>query len=230
MSRLLSGALWRRGQPPSTPLAATAPPDSLGLIYFLTLTEPGIGERLGLDRLRAILRDVDNVLAAEPNRACQVRLLYGSDDELRGDRQPAGLLNRRAVRRSVEVTHFDEIVTGVHATLRRDLAEVGTTAAGISARIARPAVVLLTTDPPIADRRSVVAFGELAAEATLIWLVPRKTEGLVNPVFAGRGPAAVLGESNSVADRVCEIIRTGVLPTERGPFETLAPSPHPTAS
>ena len=124
-------------QPPSTPLAATTPPDSLGLIYFLTLTEHGMGEGLGQDRLHAVLRDVDKSLAAQPNRAYQVKLLYGSDDKLRGDRQPAGLLNRRVVRRSVEVTHFDEVVTSVHASLRRDLAEVGTTATGIE-RPGRP--------------------------------------------------------------------------------------------
>ena len=204
VSRLLPGAPWRRGQqsPPSTPLAATTPPDSLGLIYFLTLTEHGIGEDLGQDRLQAVLRDVDTSLAAQPNRAYQVKLLHGSDDKLSGDRQPAGLLNRRTVRRSVEVSHFDEVVKSVHASLRRDLAEVGTTATGIGVPVDRPAIVLLTIDPPIADRRSVGAFRELAAEATIIWLVPRRTEGLVNPVFGDRGPAAVLGESDSIADRV----------------------------
>jgi len=229
VSRLLPGAPWRRGQQ-STPLAATTPPDSLGLIYFLTLTEHGMGEGLGQDRLHAVLRDVDKSLAAQPNRAYQVKLLYGSDDKLRGDRQPAGLLNRRVVRRSVAVTHFDEVVTSVRASLRRDLAEVGITATGMNVPVDRPAVILLTTDPPIADRRSVGAFRELAAEATIIWLVPRKTEGLVNPVFGDRGPAVVLGESDSVADRVCEIVRTGVLPTACSPFEAPAPSPYPTAS
>jgi len=226
VARLLPGAPWRRGQqsPPSTPSAATTPPDRLGLVYFLTLTEPGMGEGLGQDRLQAVLRDVDFRLAAQPNCAYQVKLLYGSDDELRGDRQQAGLLNRRAARRSVEVTHFDEVLKSVHATLRRDLAEVGTTPADIGVPVARPAVVLLTTDPPIADRRSVGAFGELAAEATVIWLVPRKTEDLVNQVFGDRGPAAVLGESDSVVDRICEIVRTGVLSTVRSPSGTpLAP-------
>ena len=135
------------------------------------------------------------------------------------------------MRRSVEVTHFDEVVKSVHASLRRDLTEVETTATGIGVPVDRPAVVLLTTDPPIADRRSVGAFRELAAEATIIWLVPRKTEGLVNPVFGDRGPAAVLGESDSIADHVCEIVRTGVLPTARNPFgAALAPSSHSTAS
>jgi hypothetical protein len=219
VSRLLPGAPRRRGQqsPPSPPPAATAPPGSMGFVYFLMLTEPGVGEGLGQDRLQDVLRDVDKRLAAEPTCAYQVTLLNGSDDELRGDRQPAGLLNRRAARRSVEVTHFDEVVNSVHATLRRDLAAVGTTAKGTGLPIARPAVVLLTTDPPIADRHSARAFGELAAEATVIWLVPRRAEGLVNQVFGGRGPAAVLGESDSVADRVCEIVRTGVLPTALGP-------------
>lgn len=212
VSRLLPGAPWRRGRqsPPPAPPAPATQPDSLGLVYFLTLTEPGAGDGLGQERLRAVLRDVDKGLAAEPNRAYQVKLVYGSDDQLRGDLQPAGQLNRRVTRRSVEVNHFDEVVKGVQATLRRDLAEVGTTAADIGVPVARPAVVLLTTDPPMADRRSVGAFGGLAAEVTIIWLLPRKAEGLVNPVYADRGPAAVLGESDSAADSVCEIVRTGV--------------------
>ncbi len=232
VSRLLLGAPWRRGQqsPPSTPLAATTPPGSLGLVYFLTLTEHGIGEGIEQDRLQAVLLDVDKGLAAQPDRAYQIKLLHGSDDVLRGDRQQAGLLNRRDARRSVEITRFDEVVQNVRAVLRRDLAEVGSTATAIGVLVARPAVVLLTTDPPIADRRSVGAFGELAAEATIIWLVPRKTESLVNPVFGDRGPAAVLGESHSVADRVCQIVRTGVLPATHGPFGAVASSAHRPAS
>ena len=209
VSRLLSGGPWRRGR--QSPPAAPDTPGSLGLVYFLTLTEPGTGDGLGQDRLRAVLRDVDKGLAAEADRAYQVKVVYGSDDQLRGDLQPAGRLNRRVTRRSVEVTRFDEVVKSVHAALRRDLAEVGATATDIGVPVARPAVVLLTTDPPVADRRSVGAFGGLAAEATIIWLLPRKTEGLLNPVFADRGPAAVLGESASAADSVCEIVRTGVM-------------------
>jgi hypothetical protein len=213
VSRLLPGAPWRRGRPPapSAPPAPATPPRSLGLVYFLTLTEPGAGDGLGQDRLRAVLRDIDKGLGAEPDRAYQVKVVYGNDDQLHGDLRPAGRLDRRVTRRSVEVTHFDEVVKSVHAALRRDLAQVGTAATGIGVPVARPAVVLLTTDPPIADRRSAGAFGGLAADATVIWLLPRKTEGLVNPVFAGRGPAAVLGESDSVADSVCEIVRTGVV-------------------
>jgi len=231
VSRLLPGSS-RRGQPPSVPSAPSAapPPQSLGLIYLLTLTEPGMGEGRGRDRLHAVIRDVDKGLAAQPNHAYQVRLLYGSDDELRGERQPAGSLNRRVARRSVEVSRFDEVVRSVHGALRRDLAEVGATATGLGVPVARPAVVLLTTDPPIADRRSVGAFGELAAEATIIWLVPRKTEGLVNPVFGDRGPAAVLGDSDSVADRVCEIVRTGVLPIPLTSPGALAYPPYPAAN
>lgn len=222
VSRLVPGK--RREQPSPAPLAPTTPPGSLGLIYFLTLAEHGAGEGFGHDRLRAVLRDVDKGLAAEPDRTYQVRLLHGSD-ELRGDRQPAGLLSRRVMRRSVAITHFYDVVRSIQDALRRDLADVGTVAMGMGVPVTRPAVVLLTTDPPIADRRSVVAFGELAAQATIIWVVPPETQALVNPVFGDRGPAVVLGQSDSTADRVCEIVRTGVLPTARSPLEGPTPSP-----
>lgn len=224
VSRLVPGNRGRHDQPPPAP-PVTASPQGLGLIYFLTLKELGMGEDMGHDRLRAVLRDVDKALATEPDRAYRVKLLYGSDGDLRGDRHPAGLLSRRVMRRPVEVTHFNEVVTSVHAALRRDLAEVTTDAADMGVPVARPAVVLLTTDPPIADRRSVGAFSQLAAEASVIWLVPPKMEDLVNPVFGDRGPAAVLGASDSAADRVRDIVRTGVLPRAGSPLDAPAPSP-----
>ena len=227
VSRLLPSMPWRRG--PSSP-ALPASPDSLGLIYFVTLTEHGMGDGVGQDRLCDALRDVDQSLATQQNRAYQVKLLYGDDGKLHGDRQPAGLLNRRSARRSVAVTHFDEVIRSTQAILRRDLAEVGAAAADMGVPVDRPAVILLTTDPPIADRRSVVAFRELAAEATVIWLVPPKTEGLVNPAFGDRGPATVLGESGTVADRVRDIIGTDLPPATLSPFDALAPSPSPARS
>jgi hypothetical protein len=223
--RLLPGGLWRRRtQSPST-ADATAPPASLGLVYLLTLADPGRDRGLALDGLRDVLRDVDSDLAIQPDCGYQVRLVHGSDDRLRGDRQPAGLLTRRALRRPFEVTRFDEVLTSVHAALRRDLAEIGTTAARIGVPVARPAVVLVTTDPPIADRRSVVAFRELAAEATVIWLVPRKTEDLVNPVFGDRAPAVVIAESESAAGRICETAR-GLRPATGRPLGAPAMSTH----
>src|ERR1022692_1374489 len=229
VSRLIPGNPWRRRQP-SAPVTATAPPDGLGLIYLLMLAEHETGEGRGQERLRAVLREVDKNLAAEPDRAYQVKLLYGGEDGLHGDRQPAGLLSRRGVRRTVWVAQFDEVVTGVHAALRRDLAEVRAIATGTGVPVTRTAVVLLTADPPVADRRSVGAFSELAAEATIIWLVPQNAEALVNPAFGDRGPAAVLGASHSAAERVCEIVRAGALPEAPGPFGAPATALRQTAS
>lgn len=216
VSRLLPAAPWpRRTQ--ATPDAA-APPACLGLLYMLTLAEPGMGRGPELDGLQDVLQAVDNGLAMQPGCACEVRLVHGNDDKLRGERQPAGLLTRRALRQALEVTRFDEVLTSVRAAVRRDLAEIGTAAGSIGVRVARPAVVLVTTDPPIADRRSVVALRELAAEATVIWLVPRKTEGLVNPVFGDRAPALVLAGSESAADRICDIARADPRPAAGSPF------------
>jgi len=208
VSRLLPEVPWRRRTQAAPD--ATPPPAGHGLVYLLTLAEPGISRDLALGGLQDVLREVDNDLAAQPDCAYEVRLVHGNDDGLRGDRQPAGLLTRRALRRPLEVTRFDEVLTSIRAALRRDLAEIGTAAGGLGVHVTRPVVVLATTDPPIADRRSVVAFRELAAEATVIWLVPRKTEGLVNPVFGDRAPALVLAESESGAGRICELARVGL--------------------
>lgn len=227
-SRLLPQAPWRRrAQAAPEPAAA---PAGLGLVYLLTLAEPGMSRGPALDGLHGVLREVDNNLAARPDCAFEVRLVHGNDDRLSGDRQPAGLLTRRALRRPLEVTRFDEVLTSVRAALRRDLAEIETAARDIGAQVARPAVVLVTTDPPIADRRSVLAFGELAAEATVIWLVPRKTEGLVNPVFGERAPAFVVAESQSAAGRIRDIASTGLERAAGSPLPTAELSPRSPAS
>jgi hypothetical protein len=216
VSRLLPEAPWRR-RTQATPDAA-APPAGLGLLYILTLAEPGMSRGPALNGLHDVLQAVDNGLAIQPGCAYEVRLVHGNDERLRGERQPAGLLTRRALRQAFEVSRFDEVLTSVHAALRRDLAEIGTAAVSIGVQAARPAVILVTTDPPIADRRSVVALRELAAEATVIWLVPRKTEGLVNPVFGDRAPALILTGSESAAGRICEIVRADPQPAAGSPF------------
>jgi hypothetical protein len=204
-SRLLPEAPWRR-RTLAVPDEA-AQPTGRGLVYLLTLAEPAMDRDLALGGLRDVLQAIDNNLAVQSDCAYEVRLVHGNDDKLRGERQPAGLLTRRALRRALEVSRFDEVLTSVHATLGRDLAEIGTAAAGIGGQVTRPVVVLATADPPIADRRSIVKFRELAAEATVIWLVPRKTEGLVNRVFGDLAPALVFTESESAADRICDIAR-----------------------
>jgi hypothetical protein len=215
MSRMLSEAPWRRRT--QTEPDGAAPSAAVGLVYLLTLAEPNTDRDQALPGLRDVLQAVDSNLAGRPDCAYEVRLVHGDDHRLRGDRQPAGLLSRRALRRDLRVTRFDEVLTSVRALLQRDLAEIGTAAGGIGVQVVRPAVILVAADPPIADRHSVVAFGELAAEATVIWLVPRKTEGLVNPAFGEQAPALVLTESQSAADRICDIARVGLQPATGSP-------------
>ena len=227
-SRLLPEARWRRRTPVMPD--PTAPPGSLGLVYLLTLTEPGMSQDLALDGLQGVMREVDAGLRTVADCAYEVRLVHGNDIRLRGERRAAGLLGRRDLRRVLEVTRFDEVLTSVRTALGRDLAEIGVAAANIGARVARPGVVLVATDPPIADRRSVVAFHELAAEATVIWLVPRKAEGLVNPLFGDLVPALVLAESQSAAGRICDIARSGLQPAASSPPGAPEPSPRSPAS
>jgi hypothetical protein len=78
-----------------------------------------MGRDLGFNCLQDIVRGVDDILAAQPGCAYEIRLVHGNDDQLRGDRQPAGLLTRRALRWLVGVTRLNEVVTNIYGALRR---------------------------------------------------------------------------------------------------------------
>ena len=96
------------------------------------------------------------------------------------------------------------------SSLRRDCGLVQTiaTAAGLTA--VPPAVVIFTVDPPIADLGAAAVFADLAAEATVVWVVPEGLEGLVSPAFGTAGGAEVLGEHQSVADEILDAMHGGV--------------------
>jgi hypothetical protein len=162
-------------------------------------------------RLQTALLDVDRRLAAQPSCGYQVRLIHGSDGDLRGVLQDAGKLGRRAARRSVKAGDFAVVLKAIHASLRRDRGLVETIATPASLTVATPAVVIFTEDPPIADRRAAAVFGDLSAEATVVWVVPEKLEGLVSPAFGGTCGAVVLGEHQAVGEEILDAMRGGAL-------------------
>jgi hypothetical protein len=185
---------------------AVPAPKAMGLVHLLATGDPHAMGDHAIGRLQAVLLEVDKKLAARQPCAYQVRLVYGNDNELRGELRGAGLLGRRAAKRSVEAADFAALCKGVRTVLKSDGALVEAAAKAEGLTVARPAVVIFTSDPPMADRGSAAAFGDLAAEATVVWVVPRDSEGLVSPVFA-RGPGiAVKGEHHAVADDICRLL------------------------
>jgi hypothetical protein len=206
VSRWLPG-LPRRGRRQAGPDGEAAPAlAAMGLVHLLVTGDPHAAGDPAIGRLQAVLLEVDKKLAAQQACAYQVRLVHGDDNELRGELRDAGLLGRRAAKRSVEAADSAVLFKGVRAVLRGDRALVEAAARAGGLTVARPAVVIFTSDPPMADRGSAAAFGDLAAEATVVWVVPRNSEGLVSPAFA-RGPGIVVkGEHHAVADDICGLL------------------------
>ena len=159
-----------------------------------------------LGRLQNALRDVCRRLAAEPFCGYQVRVIHGSHGHLRGELAAAGKLPRRAPKRLVKTDDFATVLRGIRTSLRRDRELVQTIATAEGLTAAQPAMVVFTADPPMADLDAAEVFGDLAAEAAVVWVVPGALEGLVSPAFAGVCGATVLGEHQAVADEVLDAI------------------------
>ncbi len=191
---------------------ANPAPQAMGFVHLLVTGDPDAAGDPALASLQAALLDLDKKLAAQQACAYQVRLVYGDDGELRGELCDAGRLGRRAAKRSVEAGDFAALFKGVRATLRRDsvLIEAAAGAAGLA--VARPAVVIFTADPPMADRGSAAALGDLAAEATVVWVVPRNSEDLVSPAFTCGPGTVVIGAHHAVADDICGLLAEGARP------------------
>jgi hypothetical protein len=206
VSRWLPGIPWRAHRQQAPPNPPGPAPKNTGLVYLLAVGEPDSMEDPALGRLQTALAEVDEKLAAQQACGYRVRLLYGDDGRLRGELLDAGRLGRRAAKRSVKADDFGELLKGVLASLRRDGAQVEVIARAQGQTVARPAVVIFTADPPMADRSSAVAFADLAAEAAVVWVVPANSQGLVSPTFGNAPTVAVIGEHRAVADEICGLL------------------------
>lgn len=187
--------------------AANSARKAMGLIYLFIIVDQDSAADPSLGRLQDALRDVGRRLAAQPFCEYQVRVIHGSDSHLRGELLAAGRLPRRASKRLVKTSDFAVMLRGIRTSLRRDRELVQTIATAEGLTVAQPAIVIFTADPPMADIDAAEVFGDLAAEATVVWVVPGKLEGLVSPAFAEAWGAKVLGEHQAVADEVLDVIR-----------------------
>jgi hypothetical protein len=183
----------------------------MGLVYLLMVADQDAAEDPALGSLQAALLSVDRLLAAQQSWRYQVRLVHGSDAALHGELHDAGSLGRRAARRLVKVGDFTAVLKSIRSSLRHDCGLIATIAKAAGMTVSLPAVVMFTADPPVADLSAASVFGDIAGEATVMWVVPRKLERLVSPAFGAGGGAAVLGEHQGVADDVLHVMRGGVL-------------------
>ena len=213
-SRWLSAVPWRRGKQAAEtgdPGTAASARTAMGLVYLLTIVDQDAAVDPALGRLQAALLRVDRRLAAQPFCRYQVRVIHGSDGNLRGELQDAGKLARRAAKRLVKTGDFTAALKGIRGSLRRDLGLIETIATAAGLTVSLPTVVIFTANPPVADLGAAGVFGDLAAEATMVWVVPGKLEGLVSPAFGNACGATVLGEHQAVADEILEVMDGHVL-------------------
>jgi hypothetical protein len=209
---------WRRAKQETASEgdpAVASPPEpawtAMGLVYLLMVADQNAAADPALDGLQAALLDVDRRLAAEPLRGYQVRVIHGRDGHLKGGLQDAGKLGRRGAKRLVKTADFTSVLKVIRGSLRRDggLVQAIATAKGLATTA--PAVVIFTADPPMAERDAAEVFGDLVAEATVVWVVPRRLEGLVSPAFGTESGAVVLGENQAVADDILTRLRDDAL-------------------
>ena len=200
---------WRGGKQDAAstgnPKAATpAGPvrTAMGLVYLLVIVDQDAAADPALDRLQAALLDTDRRLAAEPLCGYQVRVIHSRDGNLRGELQDAGRLGRRGAKRIIRTGDFTAVLKVVRGSLRRDCGLVQTIATAAGLTVIPPTVVIFTTDPPMAELDARDVFGDLAAEATVVWVLPKSLTGLVSPEFSTESGATVLEESQAVADEI----------------------------
>jgi hypothetical protein len=184
---------------------------AMGLVYLLMIMDQDSGADPALDRLQAALLDMDRRLAAQPTCRYQVRVIHGSDGDLRTEMQDAGTVGRRVAKRSVRTGDFAALFRVIRGSLRRDCRLVQTIATASGMTVALPTVVIFTADPPMADTGTASVFGEVAAEAMVVWVVPGKLEGLVSPAFGAACGATVLGEHQAVADEILDLMQADPL-------------------
>jgi hypothetical protein len=213
---------WRRRKQPAGPgdaegaaPAEPAPetpeaPKAMGLVYLLMIVDQNAAADAAAGRLQAALLDVDRRLAEEPSCGYQIRVIHGGDGYLRGQLQDAGTLGRRAAKRLVKTGDFAALLKGIRGSLRRDRGLIEAIATAAGRIVAPPAVIIFTADPPMADLDATTVFHDIAAEATVVWVVPGKLEGLVSPAFGAVCGAAVLGQHQAVADEVLDRIRAAL--------------------
>jgi hypothetical protein len=202
--RWIPDRLKRPAQPQATASpdhAEDAAPESEGLVYLLVVGDQSCRDEAALNRSRSALLEVDKKLAGWPGTACQVRMLHGDEDGLRGDLREAGQVSRRDSKRTVAGTDFAAVLESVRASLKRDRGPRQAADA-----TSWPAVVFFAPEPPLADSVAVERFHDLAREASIVWALPRSARALLSGAFAGVPGVRVVIDDPSVADEIAALL------------------------
>jgi hypothetical protein len=200
---------------PSPPVAdeTDARPDKLVLLILNEDLWPG--ERDTYRRRQSTLLELDRKIGELPQLSCQVHALTASPDAAESHPRRAGQLSRRDISLSPTSLDFARSLEIIQSALKADLASLTPTS--------RPFIVFFAGDPPFADPVSAEIYGELALEASVIWVLPEQSAELLSPAFAGHG-AHIITDQETAVDDILHLLQE----EQRGAETCMAPRPAPT--
>jgi hypothetical protein len=191
-------------------------------LVFLVLTCLGSSEaQARWRRGRALALAIDKEMASVPTISYWVRALQGTEGASASTCQPAGRLSRGSLRQWAAHDDFSHTLAEVLAFMRRDLQALTRSAENI----ARPAVVIVALDAPVADARTARLYDELRQECTVMWITLGHALRLLSPVFQQDDPP-LLSDAPDVAEEVVSMLNGYVAPAAQGAAEApTAPAP-----
>jgi hypothetical protein len=195
--RLIPEVRWRRPGDAGDGQAPKPQPTASGLAYLIPTGDERSGNLAA--RSRAMILDVDKKFAALPGIACQVRVLQGDENGLRGNLREAGQLGKRDVRGAVADLYFAEVLDKILAMLGRDRAQSAS-----ALPLCTPVVAFFAPEPPLADSAAVRSFRALAQEAYIAWVVPKSESDMMAADFKNGG--RLLTDFESLADDLAALL------------------------
>ena len=175
---------------------ATARPDKL--LLLLLSEDPWLGKRDASRRRQAAMLELDRKISELPRLSCQVHALTAGQDATESRPRQAGQLSRRDLRPSPDSLDFARSLEIARSAIKKDLASL--------APASRPVVVFFAAEPPFADPVSAAIYSELAAEATVAWVLPEQSADLLSPAFAAHGARIITG-LETAADEIIRLLQ-----------------------
>jgi hypothetical protein len=189
-------------------------------VVFLVLTCLDSPEaRASWSRGRALVLEIDKKLAGVPSISYWVRALQGTVDAPASTCQPAGQLARGSLRHRAAHDDFGHTLAEVRRFVHRDQQAV-TPSAGA---IARPGVVIVALDAPVADASTARCYDELRQECTVVWIALGHGLRLLSPVFQ-EGGLAPLSDAPDIAVDVVSLLNSYAATAAQVAAEAAAPA------
>lgn len=181
------------------------------LLYGVTSPD----EQVSWREARSLSVSLDRKITSSRPVAFKVRAFSSAADSAKSTLRDAGSLAARDIKRPDPQLDFDQALDSLRTALASDLG--GLSRAVLPA--ARPAVVILAVDVPVADVISAQSYQRLAEQASVIWVVPERSANLISPVFTAGVP--VLTFHDGTADEIVGLLHTCAL----GPPPTYGTDP-----